>query len=76
MQPLIIRKNRLFVIDETVLPEKAKKPQYRLALYAAMHDEFKGAIESEKYCNMTPAEKMQHINDFAWKWLQDRKLHN
>ena len=70
--PVIIRKNRLFIIDETVLPELANTIPIRGALYAAIYGEFKGAALSESYKNFTIEQRMKAINDYAWKWLTDR----
>jgi hypothetical protein len=73
MKPaVIIRKNRFFSIDEKVLPEKANKTNIKLALYAALHEEFKGAAFSTSYKHLTPEKRIQQMNNFAWKWLEDR----
>lgn len=70
--PVIIRQNRLFCIDEKVLPETANKTPIKGALYAAIHEEFKGAAYSDAYKKLTVEQRMQSINDYAWKWLKDR----
>jgi hypothetical protein len=72
--PVIVRRNRLFCIDEKVLPASANKNPIKGALYAAIHEEFKGAAFSERYKTLTVEQKMQSINDYAWKWLDDRGL--
>lgn len=73
--PVIVRKNRFFSIDENILPEKANKTPIKLALYAAIHEEFKGAAFSKAYKNLTPEQRIQRVNDYAWKWLTDRGYH-
>lgn len=70
--PIIVRKNRLFCIDEEVLPSAANTTPIKGALYAAIHEEFKGAAYSETYKRLTPQQRMQSINDYAWNWLNDR----
>jgi len=70
--PVIVRKNRLFCIDEKVLPTAANTTPLKGALYAAIHEEFKGAAFSDAYKNLTVQQRMQAINDYAWKWLSDR----
>lgn len=70
--PVIVRKNRLFCINEKVLPAGANKTPIKAALYAAIHQEFRGASTSERYMKLTPEQRMQKINEFAWKWLNDR----
>lgn len=70
--PVIVRRTRLFSIDETVLPEQANTNSIKVALYAAIHEEFKGAAFSERYKTLTIEQRMQSINDFAWQWLEDR----
>ena len=72
--PVIIRKNRLFCIDEAVLPNAANTTPLKGALYAAIHQEFKGAAYSDTYKTLTVQQKMQSVNDYAWKWLSDRGL--
>jgi hypothetical protein len=69
---VIVRKNRLFCIDEAVLPAAANRAPIKGALYAAIHEEFKGAALSEHYGRLTPEQRMAKINDYAWKWLKDR----
>lgn len=70
--PVIIRRNRLFCIDESVLPSSANTTPFKGALYAAIHEEFKGAAYSEQYKTLTPEQRMKSINDYAWKWLEER----
>lgn len=70
--PVIIRKNRLFCIDEKVLPTAANTTPLKGALYAAIHEEFRGAAYSDAYKTLTPQQRMQSINDYAWTWLKSR----
>jgi hypothetical protein len=70
--PVIVRRNRLFCIDEEVLPAAANTTPLKGALYAAIHEEFKGAAYSEGYKTLTVKQRMQSINDYAWQWLKDR----
>jgi len=73
MKPnVVVRKNRFFCIDEKVLPSKANTTPLKGALYAAIHQEFKGAAYSDSYKKLTPAQRLQALNDYAWKWLNDR----
>lgn len=70
--PVVIRKNRLFCIDEKVLPVAANKTPLKGSLYAAIHEQFKGAAFTDSYKNMTVQDRIKAINDFAWKWLEER----
>jgi len=74
--PVIIRRNRLFKIDETVLPEAANTNPIKGALYAAIYTEFKGSAFSDKYKTLTADQRMQSINDYAWAWLNTRGYTN
>jgi len=71
---LVYRQNRLFKIDVTQLAPKAKRPEVINALYAALYDEFKGAVDNDKYSNLTYKERMDLINDYAHSWLTKRGL--
>ena len=62
----------MFYIDETVLPEAANTTPIKGALYAAIYVEFKGAAFSEKYKTTTPEQRVEKMNEFAWRWLEDR----
>ena len=70
--PVIVRRNRLFVIDKNVIPEGAETPEISGALYAAVHDEFKGAAYSEGYKHLSIQDRIDSLNKFAWQWLEDR----
>ena len=70
--PVILRRNRLFCICEKALPSEANKTPIKGALYAAIHEEFKGAAYSDHYKTLTTEQRMKSINDYAWKWLEER----
>lgn len=69
---LVFRQNRLFKIDASQLPEKAKSPAVVNGLYADLYIEFSGAEKSGKYGHMTLVERMDAVNAYAQKWLEDR----
>jgi hypothetical protein len=69
---LIYRDNRFFKIDESQLPAKAKASSITNALYADIYVEFVDAQLNQKYSNMDLKQRMQAVNDFARKWLQDK----
>lgn len=74
MNNIIYRKNKMFIIDKSKLKPKAQKEDVYQALYAAIYQEFSGASYNQDYLNLTPLEKMNKLNDFAWKWLEQRGL--
>lgn len=74
MKQLIYRKNKMFCVDKSELSSKAKKEDVISALYAAIYVEFSGANYNEDYKNLTPLEKLEKVNEFANKWLNDRGL--
>lgn len=67
--PLVIRKNRLFCLNDSELPESAKNTGVKNALYAVMHFEYAGAAKNPKYKNLTNQQKMASLNQFAADWL-------
>jgi hypothetical protein len=71
---IIYRKNKLFCIDKSKLKPQAQKDDVCLALYAAIYKEFSGAIYNKDYMYLTPIEKMNKINEYAYKWLDERGL--
>ena len=71
---LIYRQNRLFKIDNTQLSVKANTSKVINALYADIYAEFVGANDSDKYKEMTYLQRINAVNDYALKWLQDRGL--
>lgn len=74
--PVIVRKNKLFKIDETVLPTAANTHPTKGALYAAIYSEFVGSAFSQKYKSLSIKERMQAVNDYAWAWLNTRGYTN
>lgn len=74
MKKIFYRQNRLFCIDDSQLSEKAKTLEVKNALYTAVAIEFRGAVEKDEYKNLTYSQKMDKLNIFANKWLEDRGL--
>lgn len=71
-KPLVYRQNRLFRINEDLLPESARNLQTIQKLYYAMYLEFKGAEYSDKYSKLSYQERMEKINDFSKNWLKSQ----
>lgn len=71
---LIFRQNKLFKIDTTQLSPKANNSSVINNLYADIYTEFSGANENNKYSSMTYLERINAVNAYALKWLQDRGL--
>jgi len=71
---LIYRQTNRFIINKAELKPKANTTEIRNALYAAIYDEFSGAVKNPKYRNLTSIEKMNKLNEFANNWLQKRGL--
>lgn len=74
MKQIILRKNKLFVINKDELKPHAKKDEIYNALYAAIYTEFKGASENPDYEKLTNLEKLNKINTYAYEWLKTRGL--
>lgn len=74
MEKLIYRKNKLFIIDKSKLKPAAKKDEVCNALYAAIYEEFSGAVYNDDYKDMSSVDRLWKMNDFAWKWLEKRGL--
>jgi len=74
MKTIIVRKNRLFTIDRSVLKEEAKRDDICNALYAAVYLEFIGASKNPTYRDKTPKDLLLEVNKFANKWLQKKGL--
>jgi len=72
MNQIIKRRNRLFKIDTKLLDARANNPATMNALYAAIYDEFKGAVHKPEYKNLTPKDRMEKLNEFANSWLKER----
>lgn len=69
---LVFRQNRFFKIDTAQLSQKANNPAVINGLYADLYLEFSGADKSGKYGNMTYLERIDAVNAYANKWLEDR----
>ena len=72
MVQVILRKNKLFTIDEEVLKPSARKPDILNALYAAVYTEFSGANYNPNYEKLTNLERFNKLNEFANTWLKAR----
>ena len=71
-KPLVMRNNRMFVLDDTQLPESANNTPTKNALYADIYMEFRGASKNPKYKNLTYQQRMEVLNTFAQDWLRLR----
>lgn len=74
MEQLIIHKNKMFIIDKSKLKPIAKKEDIYQSLYAAIYLEFSGAEYNQDYNNFNYIERLNKVNEFAWKWLEERGL--
>jgi len=72
MKQVIYRKSNKFIIDKTKLKKISGIDNACTALYAELYKEFKGASKNPKYSNLTPKEKMEKLNEFAFNWLKER----
>lgn len=72
MKQVILRKNKLFIIDEEQLKPAARRPDILNALYAEMYTEFSGASKNPLYEKLTSLEKFNKLNEFAFNWLNKR----
>lgn len=68
------RKNKMFCIDESQLSSAAKTTYNMNALYGAVYEEFRGAINNPKYKGLTDKQRLDQVNLFALNWLKDRGL--
>lgn len=64
----------MFTIDKTKLKPVAQKEDIYQALYAAIYLEFSGAHYNQDYANLNYIERLTKLNEFAWKWLEERGL--
>ena len=71
---IFYKDGRLFKIDDTQLPEAAKTVEIINGLYAAVYNEFSGAVNNPKYKNLSIKGIMIALNIFAEKWLTDKGL--
>jgi hypothetical protein len=73
---IVYREGNYFKIDKKLLPKKSQTLEVINGLYAAIYDEFKGAVDNPKYQNLSYFEKMNKLNEFAEDWLRKRNLLN
>lgn len=76
MKRIISRRNNRFVIDRDFIKDGINKDEISTALYAELHEEFKGANEHRVYSKLTNIQRFDAINDFAKDWLKKRGLYN
>lgn len=62
----------MFKVDTAQLSTKANTPSVINALYADLYTEFLDAQYSPKYGKLDLKQRMQAVNDYARKWLQDK----
>lgn len=74
MSNIVVRKNRMFVIDKSQLKAKAKKDDVCNALYSAIYLEFAGASKNPRYQGMDAKSMLEAVNGFAFSWLKERGL--
>lgn len=67
---IIYRKNKLFSVNEDLLPKELRTSEYKSDLLVAVFYEFRGANSSEKYKRLSNQEKMEEINEFAQKHVK------
>ena len=72
MVQVILRKNKLFMINQEVLKPSARKPDLINALYAEIYIEFSGANYNPSYEKLTNLERFNKLNEFANAWLKTR----
>ena len=68
-KPIIYRQNRLFKINEELLPPSARTLETINDLYIAIFREFQGAEDKDKYKKLNYQERMNSLNEFAKSWL-------
>jgi hypothetical protein len=69
---IVYRKNSTFCIDETKIKEQFRTSSVINGLYAAIYEEFMGAIHNHKYSSLSSLEKFKKLNEFAYEWLNQR----
>lgn len=65
------RKSSYFTIDDKIIKLETT---IQNALYAAVYEEFRGAVNNSKYKNLTNLQRIQELNKYAENWLKDRGL--
>lgn len=76
MKKLISRRNNRFTIDRSFIKDGINKDNICNALYAELHEEFKGANKHRIYSKLSNLERFDAINNFAKNWLEQRGLYN
>ena len=72
MQNLVYKENHKFYINKELLLPEARTTAIINGLYAAIYEEFKGAIQNSKYSKLTPLERLEALNIFANNWAKQR----
>ncbi len=72
MEQIIFRKNHVFCIDSSKIKPEFRNSSVINGLYAAIYEEFMGAIHNHKYASLTSLEKFKKLNEFAYEWLKKR----
>jgi hypothetical protein len=74
MKKYVYRKNSQFTIDKEQLKPAARRDDICNAIYAAIYTEFSGASKNKVYSHLTPAERLDKMNEFIEQWLKQRGL--
>lgn len=74
MEKLIVHRNKMFIIDKAKLKPASRKEDIYQALYAAIYIEFSGAQYNKDYSELDYIARLNKLNEFAWKWLEERGL--
>jgi hypothetical protein len=72
MEKVILRKNKLFIIDKSKLKPEARKEEIYNALYAAVYEEFQGANTNLIYKDLNSLSRLEEVNKFAYNWLKQK----
>ena len=72
MEKVILRKNKLFIIDKSKLKPEARKQEIYNALYASIYEEFQGANTNPTYKNLNSLDKFEKLNSYAYNWLKQK----
>lgn len=69
---LIYREGRLFKINDNLLPVSARKLEVKQKLFIALFREFRGAVDNDKYKDLSIQERIAKLNEFAKEWLNSK----
>lgn len=69
---LVYREDKLFKLDESLLPKSAQNVSTINSLYADIYIEFRGASENKKYKSMNLLDRLDAVNQFAINWLNSK----